>query len=545
MKSNHLITACIIHIFITVYSQDNVINSTMLKQHVFANAPKEWFKYITKYLQRKLSKRHLHLNEIYIFLKIKNFIIDDDKPLKFIRDKTIIYLIGFVRRNLEEPTLGNPYFDDYPPRKVEEDKIMFVLDEKLCLNLTFHHIHFGFRHLHTCSVGEVRLIIHSKNKQVFRYCGIHSNMINYPQNRKVSIFFPTITERRKILGIYNVTAFYSVIDTNRIVTLQQYRLLWKNLLWNLYLVPKDIRVMKFALRTEKYQHFILKFTIDSELIVELFDGPGTHSANIFKKNNESHITSTFQSIIYMWIPATKKLNVECGFQFLSQFSSIKMNIQLNDSLQHIISHVFTKYEVLKIISYYNVNLTIINLTYTGFNDPLCTFAGMTVHSLNKDSYKEISTECMSFINILPYRNIYSKSNETLLVLYSYKEYGNLSLTIQFSTIKCKPVTINTCALSFLCKFLNNTMCKEHREQIKALNLKYSQIGTNFPISVKPEQCFILQMVAVVDRIRVKGCPYDCKINFYHINVLNSKIDIYFNIKAYLKCKYIISNVSNR
>ena len=275
MKRNLLLTVYIVHTFIIVYSQDNVINSTLLKQYVYANAPKEWFKYITKYLQKKLN-----LNEVYLFLKTKKFIIDDDKPLKFIRDKTIIYLIGFVRRNSEESTLGNPYFDEYPPRKVEEDKIMFILDTNLRLNLTFHHIHFGFRHLHTCSVGEVRVVSHSKNKQV---------LINYPQNRNISIFFPTITYRRKTLGIYNVTAFYSVIDTKRIVTFQQNRLLWRNLLWNMYLVPKDIRVMKFALRTKKYQHFILKFTTYSKLIVDLFDGPAKHIPQIFLRKIMSHM----------------------------------------------------------------------------------------------------------------------------------------------------------------------------------------------------------------------------------------------------------------
>ena len=330
-----------------------------------------------------------------------------------------------------------------------------------------------------------------------------------------------------------------------IVTLHSYKPFWRNLLWNLYLVPKDIRVMKFTLRTKKYQHFIIKFTNDSELVVELYDGPGTYSPNIFKKNNESHITSTFQSIIYLWVPSTNRLNTECSFQFVTESSSVRMNIQLNYSLPHIISHVFTKYEVWKIFSYYNVNLTIINLTYTGFNDPLCTFVGITVYNVNSDSYKEITTECILFSNILSFRNIYSRSNETLLVLYSYKEYGNLSLTMQFSSTKCKPVTINTCALSYLCKFKNNAMCKEHKENIKALNLKYTQISTDFPLSVNPGQCFILQMVAVVDRIALVGSPYECRINFYHTNILNNNIDIYFNIKAVIQSKYSISETSER
>ena len=158
-------------------------------------------------------------------------------------------------------------------------------------------------------------------------------MIAYPQSRNVSLLLhgnSWIYNR-----LYNVTAFCSVIDTKMIVTLHNYKPFWRNLLSSLYLVPKDIRVMKFALRTKKYQHFIIKFTNDSELVAELYDGPGTHSSNIFKNNYKIHVTSTFQSIIYLWIPSTRRLNMECGFQFVTESSSVRKNIQLNDS--HIIS----------------------------------------------------------------------------------------------------------------------------------------------------------------------------------------------------------------
>ena len=537
MKKNLLVTVCIIHTFIKVSLQDNVLNSTKLKLYVFANAPKEWFKYVTKYLQVKLSRRHLNLKETYFFLKNKTLESDDDKI--FIREKTMVHPLGLVRRYKERSMATSMTYHIFLSRRKVENKIIFILDEQLRLNLTFHHIHFGFRHLHTCSVGEVRVVSYSKTEQVFRYCGIHSNMILYPQSRNVSIFLPTVSRQEiSMTGIYNVTAIYSVIDTKMIFTLQRYRPLSTNLLWNIYLVQEDIRVMKFALRTKKSQHFIIKFTNDSELGVELYDGPGTYSSNIFKNNYDIHVTSTFQSIIYMWIPSNKRFNTECGFQFLTESSSVKKNFHLNDS--HIISHAFKKYEVWKIFSYYNVNLTIINLTYTGFNDPLCTFAGITAYSLKNNSYTEITTECNFFNNVYSfYRGIYSKSNKTLLIVYSYKEYGNLSLTMQFSSTKCKPVTINTCALSYLCKFKNNAMCREHREQIKSLNLNYTEISTDFPISVNPGQCFILQMVAVADRLSIAGLASDCKINFYHINILNRKIDIDFNIKAVIRSKYII------
>ena len=465
-----------------------------------------------------------------------NRIVSKNKSLT--KEITIVDPLGLVIRYRGEPPYRIPgIITGHHPGK--EDRIIFLLNKKLHLNITFYRIHFGLWHLHTCSVGEVRVVSHPKDKQVFRYCGIHSNMINYPQNRKVTMFVPTLDwNLRERTGSFNVTALYYVIDIKRVVTFQKYRPFWRNLMWYLYLVPKDIRVMKFALRTKKYQYFIIKFINDSELIVELFDGPGTYSANIFKKSYELHVTSTFQSIIYMWITSIK-INQDCGFIFLTDSSSVKMNIQVNDSLQYITSHAFQKYEVFKIFSYYNVNLTVINLTCIGFNDPLCTFAGITAYSLNNESYKEITTEWHSFNSIFASRDVYSKSNETLLIFYSYKEYGNLSLTMQLSKTKCKPVIINTCALSYLCKFQNNVMCRKHQEQMKSLNLNYTEISTDFPISVNPGQCFILQMVAVVDKISVAGLASDCKINFHHIYILDRNIDIHFNIKAFIRSKYTI------
>ena len=527
MEKNLLITAVLFITFIKVCSEENVLNSAMLKQYVFVNAPKEWFKYITKYLQIQLHKKHLNFNEMYISLKTKQLEIKNYSPFWHVSEwKTLICPLGLIRRNSEENRVY-PIF-----------RIQLFLDVKLRLNLTFHQIHLEFRHLHNCAVGEIRVISESDDDkhEDFRYCGIHSYLINYPQHRYVYLYLVKRYETDSSKAtVYNVTAFYSVIDTKRIVALEKYRLPLRNLVWHLHLVPKDIKVMKFTLRTERYKYFIIKFTNDSDLMVEVFDGPGTHCANIFKKSNESYVTPTFQSIIYMWIPSMKKLNTECGFHFLTNSSSITMNIKLNGSLR--ILHTNVRHELWKIHSYYYVNLTIINLTYTGFNDPLCTFGGITLYNLNNNSYKEIINQCPSVNDIFTHKDFYSKSNETLLVLYSYQEYGTLNLTIQFSTTKCEPVIINTCALSFLCKFKNNIMCKEHREQIKSTNLKGSKIGTNFPISVNTDECFIFQMVAVTDRLSKEGSAFDCKINFHHVNVLDRRVDIHFNIKAFIQCKY--------
>ena len=548
MKNTVFFTLCFLNVLISFCMQETVLNSTMLKKYAFVNVPKEWHRYITKYVQRKLGRRHLNLQVQNIFLKTNT--LPRDISQKSNMENIMMYPKGLTRRIR---AMSNNH----------EDKIMFVLDRQLHLNLTFHHIHFGFRNLHGCSVGQVTVISHSKIRQVYRYCGIYSNLINYPQSRNVSVTSTIFAGVNiKEAHIYNVSIFYSVVDIKRIVTLPQLKFLRTNLIWNLYLEQNDVRVMRFHITTKKHQLFMVNFTVDSNMTVELYDGPGTLSTNIYMYNQESYKSSTFQCVIHLWIASTKNLNPECGFRFVTISDTVDKCITIDDSHKHKISHVVAKSEIWKIISSSNVNLKIENLTYTNYNDPQCSFAGISVYGLSNYTYTEIGTECFSPRDLAKYRHLYSKSkevphkslafdhslthrdfysssNETLVVLYSYKQYGILSITIQVSITKCKPVVINTCALTNICLSLNNTMmCKKHRDQIRLLDFNYEQLSTVFPISVNPGQCLILQMVAHIDRLTKSNAFTDCKITFHHIDILTRKVSIKFNINASFHSKYI-------
>ena len=255
MKSTFFITMCFLNVLISFCIQERVL------KYAFVNAPKEWHKYLIKYLEMKLTSfiRHQRLLEQYIFLKTET--LPRDISSKSSMENIMMYPKGLTRRTRE---MSNS----------QQDKIMFVLDRKLRLNLTFHHIHFGFRNLHDCSVGQVTVISHSKMRQVYRYCGIYSNLINYPQNRNVSVTSTTFAGLIiKEAHIYNVSIFYSVIDIKRIVTLPKLRFLRTNPVWSLYLEQYDIRVMRFQIKAKKYQHFMINFAVDSNMTVELYDGP--------------------------------------------------------------------------------------------------------------------------------------------------------------------------------------------------------------------------------------------------------------------------------
>ena len=511
-----------------IYLQENVLNPTLLKRYVFVNGPsKERFRYITRYLENKLIKRHENIKEQYSFHKTNHMIIDTSA--KWSRECIMMYPMGLIKRLKD---LNEKFFE----HKIESVRIMFILDERLRLNLTFQHIYFGFQNLHDCSVGEVRVISHSPNMQVFKYCGIHSNLINYPQNKNVSIILTSLADPSPN-HIYDVIVLFSVIDTKRIVSLPKLRSLWTNLVWNLYLEQNTIGAMRFQLTTTKHQIFIINFTVNSQATIDLFDGPGTLSPNIYLCNQESYTTSTFQCAIHLWTPFTENLERECGFTFVTMPSNISKKIKMSNFLTHTISHELTNSKIWKIFSNVHLKLTIKTIMYTGYNDPICTFAGISVYSANKDT--EITNDCFSFYDFNIDKDIYPSSNVTLLVLYSYKEYGDLNITMQLSTTQCKPVTIDTCALTHLCKYPNTIMCKEHREQIKSLNLNYTKISKEFPLSVNPGQCFILQMVAFIYKLKYYT---SCSIKFHHIDIFKRKIKIQFNIKAFFHGKYWLFDI---
>ena len=288
---------------------------------------------------------------------------------------------------------------------------------------------------------------------------------------------------------------------------------------------------------------MINFTVNSQATIDLFDGPGTLSPNIYLYNQESYTTSTFQCAIHLWTPFTENLERECGFTFVTMPSNISKKIKMSKFLTHTISHELTNSKIWKIFSHANLKLTIKTIMYTGYNDPICTFAGISVYSANKDT--EITNDCFSFYDYIIDKDIYSNSNMTLLVIYFYKEYGTLNITMQLSMTQCKSVTINTCALTYLCQLPNNTMCRGHREQIKSLNLNYTQISRDFPISVNPGQCFILQMVSFIDTLNKLKSSIDCNIKFYHIDILKRKIKIQFQIKAFFHREYCLFDKSSK
>ena len=92
---------------------------------------------------------------------------------------------------------------------------------------------------------------------------------------------------------------------------------------------------------------------------------------------------------------------------------------------------------------FKINITIENLDHNYGRNTMCNYGGFAVYNLINIKYRRyISTKCSAHTDIFRHQNIYSKTSAILLVAYSYREYGSMSLRVGFSTTKCSIVRVN-------------------------------------------------------------------------------------------------------
>ena len=519
-------TLCIMGLVVKFYSSERVLNTQLMKQYIFVNASKDWFQYVAKCCQIKLklslakSKPFIRLTDSLLYLKTKTMIFEKSKSNGIVR-----YPLGWIRGTYRMKAT-----------------ITFNVHRRLNLNLTFYQIAFQFRNLYDCSVGNVQVVNYSPGgPQYFKFCGIHSNLINYPDSSNVKLIISSIKTSKVqwFIRPYRLLLFYSVIDNMKIYqnTSSKYNILQGRLIWSLYLKQANIIVTSIMMKAAKYQHFKINFTTDSLIFMEIFDGPGTLSPLVFKNNENLYVTSTFQSLIQIWASVLQEDKVLYGLTYTKHQINTSKVFQVNDT-NSIITPNGYGFEVWKILSSSTLNLTILSVTYNGINDPLCTNTGVSLYSLSNDSYREITTDCFFSTSTKIKKNMFSSSNDSLLVIYSYTEYGRFSISVKLSSTKCKPVEVNACALTYLCKIKHNALCTEHRKQVKHVTSSNSK-KINFPVSVNAGQCYVFQIRASIDRLKGKKSRFaaECRIKFKHRNFLEKKLNIQFDIKGYFRGKF--------
>ena len=188
--------------------------------------------------------------------------------------------------------------------------------------------------LYECVIGQVWVL--SGEKGQHRYCGILSNIINYPPHFRTFVVILAATRVK-----YEVMILYSIIDENRIILDSNYPLSKSPTLhpmWTLFFLQKNITTERFDIIAEKYKVIFLHLLIVSRISANVYDGPGVLSKKLSPFNQSDsklfYLTSSFQCVLSIWkVSLWVGGNIINGLRYfkINKSKIISMTVHFNDT----------------------------------------------------------------------------------------------------------------------------------------------------------------------------------------------------------------------
>ncbi len=267
-------------------------------------------------------------------------------------------------------------------RMTISQKWQFTVNSQLSINITFHHINF-YEHSIDCQCGRVEVFdtTHISSSK-FQYCGEHSWFYLFTNFRVFDIHLIHYADFAGgfSLGLnkFQVKGFYSVMDTNMIISLTPTtELLRKYIVEFLHIPSKDIHEYTFHIKT--HMTCFLQIVVQNvSSVCCVLDGPGMLSKQVSPKNNMFTLSS-FQAIMKQ---RTRHPISALSLSF--QYVSLPLLTTVNISVQNEIINITTTdvcFESPCIISLQttnreNMNISLLKLDYDTSNvEPACTFGG--------------------------------------------------------------------------------------------------------------------------------------------------------------------------
>ena len=328
-----------------------------------------------------------------------------------------------------------------------EQKWIITLHEKLRVNITFDYIDIYVNYLLICDIGAVKITSDQKSSLYVwaqQYCGIQSDVICFPPHRNVEI-----NVSLKVYTSFDISMRYSVTDLSHIII----SVVKSSSLYIMNVPGQKIQIVRYIFHVKKYEYLRITFP-PTKYLVEAFDGPDTLSPMLpsVYLDDQVHVivTSSFQCILNIYKGCTTSFSNTNQIWFRTfDINPVKTIIFNNQTISNFSYHYSNKkfsnkVDITKIMVPHNliINITIKNLDHNYSRNILCNYGGFVVYNLLNFKYKSHeSTKCSPHTDIFRHQNIYSKSPAILLVAYSYREYGSMSLRAGFSTTKCSIVKV--------------------------------------------------------------------------------------------------------
>ena len=504
------VVICII-LLLTLVRQmrsDEGLSHILPNKDVFEVAPKIWHMYIKTYLYKLISKSQLftveeifyHLNsDMNIFSKYSQ-----DRLLKPVQPNyTLIVTRASGRLDLVDVGIFVYYAEKkfyllspYLPHVAYT--WILQMDVRLRVHLKFGSIYFPLSP-YDCMKGNITISQNSLHFSTFIFCGQMAMLFLYPSSPKINI---KLSVMDKIL--YKVKMSYMVMDNNQIETTKG-NFNSSEVLYSSVSIREKIRVISYFIQVQKTQKIVLNITNANYSL--LFDGPGYSSEVIQKrrfltpKNKEYYMTTTFQCLLQILTFSNMITPETAYFDFFGIYQTLHTinisnkiaNIEIPSNIYNNMPFIF----YIKVPSEQYVNITILHQSYKGQRTMDCKYGGIAFIENTDHVHNEVATICESHNNIISHnRNIFSHSSSLIIVAYWYKNYSNMSVSLNVTSTICRPIQFDVCKFQIRCQsHYNMKHCLEYVGPIfKSVNIShnYQLLKSELQYSLRENQCVIFQ-----------------------------------------------------
>ncbi len=382
-------------------------------------------------------------------------------------------------------SMGCKYSAQFDKRELISTKRVeghsFLLQTRLRLNMTILELETVTLDPTVCLLGKILIESFSpKGIDHLVYCGKHSLLNIFPTSNEVLVWeeFSVPLKDKKFKFTFFVMDQHTVLtmplSTSCVIQSKHFNSL-HFILWNLY----ALIYQEYIIKARHFQYCVITNQNESTHILKIWDGPGRRS-DLLKG-------STVVPLKTRYISSTSTVFLLYSAQ-LTQTDLI-MKISVHSLLCHTMrpqrnnivfsmppsENLLSKAHCMMLWAPANqsVNATLFGFKYAGdFNTVQCPWAGVAAYNaLSLNIFQQITVECVkivqkhsfqgichqtdrSFVVVLQRQNehhtsprsrdsksIYSTTNALILVWYSFKEYGNISVNVSVSFTTCK---VKTC-----------------------------------------------------------------------------------------------------
>ena len=481
MKSNMVIwRPIVLHILSMHAVTSNIINilQRVLNVNLLNETPKQWQKYVNNVIYKTIYVYADNTGNTLTITSSMKILLEKSKSFisystKFCNEETMTKTVLLGKNSTAIPVHHRNFTDEiygkailYSANVSRASGNFFVvaphlrkfdcqfkylwifqLFKKLRVNVTFHFIYFHGSS-NNCQLGYINVEIktlQNRSENNFLFCGQHSKFSIFPACRNLDIKLKTYEQ-----------IFFRQLFTHEVID-------WKilstyNSTDNISHIPEMVffrensTLQTFSIKVNHYEDILLEISTDLESTMFLLDGPGLVSPwKIIRKKITK--LARFQCLvkIYKTLRASGSLQViYTSVKSLSSTHIIPKEsplLYLNYNMLNNTNSIKRSVLNLETNDAFKINCTVMVLRYAGPLDSSCKYGGLVAYETQENVNKHVISLCNENISQFSQpRNIYSTFNKLVLVVYNYKEYSKLNVTVKITTSVCELVRIDICKI---------------------------------------------------------------------------------------------------